>query len=118
MRDEESSHFMTIKDLSIYLKIKPKSLYVKLAEENMPHFRIGRLIRFRRDEIDQWLESQRGAGVKQTIKVRTRMTKLSDSRIDRMVRKAIDREKGDGYTPSNGKPDQVEGSREVHHGTL
>ena len=110
-RKTGDQEFLTLAELALRLNMKPKTLYVRVSEGDLPYYRIGRLIRFRREEIDAWLENQRGAGVKQTIKVRTRKTKLSDSRIDRMVRKAIDQERGEGYTPSHGKPDQIRGSR-------
>ena len=102
--------FLTLAELAQRLNMKPKTLYIRVSEGDLPYYRIGRLIRFRRDEIDRWLESQR-AGAKETVRVKTRKTKLSDSRIDRMVRKAIDQERGEGYTSSHGKPDQIRGSR-------
>jgi excisionase family DNA binding protein len=110
-RKTGDQEFLTLAELALRLNMKPKTLYVRVSEGDLPYYRIGRLIRFRRDEIDLWLESQRAAGVKETVRIRTRKTKLSDSRIDRMVRKAIDQERGEGYTPPYGKPDQIKGSR-------
>ncbi len=110
-RKTADQEFLTLAELAQRLNMKPKTLYVRVSEGDLPYYRIGRLIRFRRDEIDRWLENQRAGGVKETVRVKTRKTKLSDSRVDRMVRKAIDQERGEGYTPSHGKPDQIRGSR-------
>lgn len=106
-----TKEFLTLTELARLLNMKPKTLYGKVADGFLPYYRIGRLIRFRKDEIYRWLDQQRVNGVKQTIQARSRKTNLSDSRIDRMVRKAIDQERGEGYTPSHGKPDQIRGSR-------
>ncbi|NLW36664.1 MAG: helix-turn-helix domain-containing protein, partial [Syntrophorhabdus aromaticivorans] len=38
--------YLTIQQVADYLSIKPSSLYSKIAE--IPHYRIGRLLRFRK----------------------------------------------------------------------
>lgn len=50
--------YWDILDLSRYLKVKVKTLYAMIY--NIPHYRIGKLIRFKKAEIDAWLESKRG----------------------------------------------------------
>lgn len=50
---------LTIKELSQYLQIKPATLYAWAAQSKIPHFKIQRLIRFRKEEIDTWLEGFR-----------------------------------------------------------
>ena len=63
--------FLSINDLSKYLGIKPKTLYSWVAKGILPHYRIGGLIRFKRKDIDRWVEACRRNGVDITnLKVR------------------------------------------------
>ena len=49
---------LTVKELSAYLKIKEKSIYY-FIHKGMPHYRIGKLVRFKSEEIDLWLDSKK-----------------------------------------------------------
>ena len=100
--------YLTIKELSTYLKIPAKTIYFKVSLQQIPYYRVGRLIRFRRDEIDEWLSAFRvdpKVPQKKTPKLRHHTLD-----IDRLVRKSIDQVNGEGYTASHGKSDQVKGS--------
>ena len=97
MGDESVREYLTIREVADYLSIKTSSLYSKIAE--IPHYRIGRLLRFRKGEIDAWIETKR-EGTPQ----RTRSRKRNVLDVDRIVRGAIDAAKGAGYT-SSGKSD-------------
>jgi excisionase family DNA binding protein len=46
---------MTVKEVALYLKLKPLAVYRKVAKDEIPHLRAGRSIRFNRDKIDHWL---------------------------------------------------------------
>jgi len=117
--------YLSITDLSSYLGIKPKTLYAKVKE--IPHYKVGRLIRFRKEDVDAWMEKHRVAKDEKVQEPTTPTTdstpKFSATRarrsrkrkgpitdIDRMISKAIDQVKGEGYTASHGKSDQVKGS--------
>ena len=50
--------FMSPEEIMRYLKIKRTKCYELLVQGVIPSFRIGRLRRSRRSEIDSWLESQ------------------------------------------------------------
>jgi excisionase family DNA binding protein len=121
--------YLTIQELSVYLGIKPKTLYARIRE--IPHYKVGRLIRFRKEDVDAWMEQHRVAEEKKDhdqkqgpesstpgIEPAPKATKARRSRkrrgpatdIDRMISKAIDQVKGEGYTASHGKSDQVKGS--------
>lgn len=52
-------HFLSIKELSEYIGIKPKTLYSWVAKGVIPHYRIMGLVRFNQREIDTWLISCR-----------------------------------------------------------
>ncbi len=113
--------FLTIEELSKYLGIKKSNLYSKVERKEIPFYRWGRLIMFKKDEIDAFMEKCRVEWFdikKETERV---MKGANRSRvdIDRVVQNAIDGVKGKGYTLQHGKPDQIRGSRkEVKDGTL
>ena len=50
---------LTIKEVATRLQIKPSTLYAWAAQGRIPCLKIHGLVRFRKDEIDQWLESFR-----------------------------------------------------------
>jgi len=117
------SRYLSIDDLSTYLGIKPKTLYARVKE--IPHYKVGRLIRFKRADVDAWMEKHRVVKEEKvqepptpTTKSAPKPPKARRSRkrkgpitdIDRMISKAIDQVKGEGYTASHGKSDQVKGS--------
>ena len=116
------TEYLTVGDLSAYLSIKPKTLYARIKE--IPHYKVGRLVRFRKDEIDAWMQKHKVGKIEKDLepattvlecakegpaarKTRKRRVPIND--LDRMIAKAIDQVKGEGYTPSHGKSDRIEG---------
>ena len=100
--------FLTITDLSQYLNLKESTIYAKVEGGILPHYRIGRLIRFKKAEIDHWMEGQRSAP-RNIPSAKLFKPKNNSSPVDRIVRKAIDQEKGLQYNPVTGKPDRIKG---------
>ena len=49
--------YWDILDLSRYLNVKVKTLYAMIY--NIPHYRVGKLIRFKKEEIEAWMENKR-----------------------------------------------------------
>ncbi len=118
---EEISGYLGIQRLSQYLDIKVSTLYSLVEAKEIPHYRIGRLVRFRKAEIDIWMESNRkgcmDAQESSGSPLRPRTEPLVDA--DRIVRKAIESARGGRYNPPHGKPDQVRGlGKEVYNGSL
>ena len=113
--------FSDIQDLSIHLGIKPSTLYTMVEEGGIPHYRVGRLIRFKRAEIDAWMEGNKRDCVAPEKAARKALGPVRKPKIDidRVVRKAIEGTRGQGYTDPTGKPDQVKGlGKEVQDGAL
>ncbi len=52
------SDIMTIKEVAEYLKITEKTAYRLVAAGDLPGFKVGGSWRFRRSEIDRWIERQ------------------------------------------------------------
>jgi len=49
--------WLSVEDIAAYLSIKRDTVYRWVSERNMPGHKIGRLWKFRRDEVDEWLKS-------------------------------------------------------------
>jgi excisionase family DNA binding protein len=120
--ETQPSGFLKIQEIANYLGIKVSTIYALVERRGIPHYRVGRLVRFKKPEVDQWMEGQRKPAV--DVKVETRrvigsLQKRSDLRIKRTIRKIIEEVKGGGYTVGNGKPDQDRDLRkEVEDGSL
>lgn len=114
-----SQEFWNIEDLSAYLKIKQKTLYGIVNQ--IPHYRVGKLLRFKRQEIDAWMENNK-AGINDVPPHRNRRIKSpkkTNIHIDGLIRQAIDQLANESYNPGNGKPDHVKGlGKEVKHGLI
>jgi excisionase family DNA binding protein len=50
---------MTSKDVSRYLRCSVTTVRRLVGRVEIPHFRLGKLVRFRRSEIDAWLNLHR-----------------------------------------------------------
>lgn len=49
---------LTIKDLAEYLKLNEKTAYRLVSDGKIPGFKVGGSWRFRRSEIQDWIEAQ------------------------------------------------------------
>lgn len=111
---------LTVEELSDRLSVKPSTLYSWVASGQIPHLRLSRrLIRFKKEEIDQWLEGQRKAQIDRiNPKVGDFARDPTVDIVSNLVEKAIEEVTGKRYTPGNGKPERVKGLRkEVEHVT-
>lgn len=51
-----TAEVMTVIEVAEYLRINPQTVYRKAKAGELPTLRIGRAIRFRRTELDEWLK--------------------------------------------------------------
>lgn len=54
----EEDKIFTIKDMAAYLKLAEKTAYRLTSELKLPGFKAGGSWRFRKSEIDRWIEEQ------------------------------------------------------------
>ena len=56
-----TEELMTVEELARWLR-KPKSwVYNRLNDLGIPHYKIGNHLRFKRSEVEAWLDGQREA---------------------------------------------------------
>ena len=116
-----TKEFLDMHDLTDYLGVKKSTLYGIVENGDLPHYRIGRLIRFRRDEVDAWIEGHRRERIAPEKKAKDVLKGVRNPKIDvdKVVKKVIEEVKNSGYTLDHGKPNRIKGLRkEVEDGTL
>lgn len=50
---------LSVKELSEKLGIAVETIYVWTSMKQIPYYKVGRLVRFNEDEIEQWLEKRK-----------------------------------------------------------
>ena len=115
-----NSEFMTIQRLSEYLEIKESTLYSLGEQKKIPHYKVGRLVRFKKSEIDLWMEGHKKEALDVPRAARKILRLARGPRdINKIVKKTIEDVKRIGYTASHGRPDKVKDlGKEVSDGTL
>jgi excisionase family DNA binding protein len=93
--------------LAQYLGVKRSTLYAMIERKEIPHYRIGRLARFRQAEIDAWLIQKR-CQADTPMRSRKVPCRRSNTEANRIVQKAIDEVKLQGYT-CFGESDRIKG---------
>lgn len=58
--DRERQPFLTTEQVLGYLNTTPRTIYRLIRNGELPAIRIGRRWRFRRADLDQWVERQAG----------------------------------------------------------
>ena len=95
--------------LSQYLGVKRSTLYAMIERREIPHYRIGKLARFKPAEIEEWLLSKKCQGESgREIRRVTRKRGSPPSLATHIVRAAID-ELNPGRYNCSGKSDRIKG---------
>ena len=55
---------LTLKDVAEYLKLAEKTAYRLAGEGKLPGFKVGGSWRFKRDDIEKWIEDGKGISSK------------------------------------------------------
>jgi len=113
--------FLSIKEVSEYLGLKESTLYHHVENGDIPHYRIGRLIRFRKQEVDKWMGGNKKGEINLSKIASKMLGKVSNQNVNvhSIVKKAIAETKKNGYTLPQEKPGGIKGLRkEVKHGSI
>lgn len=54
---------LTVLEVAEYLGVSKDTIYIMAREKRIPHFRIGSRVLFKRNAIDEWIESQMIEGI-------------------------------------------------------
>ncbi|MBU1663822.1 MAG: helix-turn-helix domain-containing protein [Gammaproteobacteria bacterium] len=55
---QEEGGILTIKDVAGYLKVNERTIYRLAAARKLPAFKVGTAWRFKKADIEAWIESQ------------------------------------------------------------
>jgi excisionase family DNA binding protein len=116
-----TKEFLDIHELSECLSMKRSTLYTMVECGDLPHYRIGRLIRFKRNDVDAWIETHRRDGIEIDKKAKEILKTTARQRLNMnsVVKKSIEEVKNRRYNVPHGKSDRIKGLRkEVENGTL
>ena len=80
--------FLTTEEVLEYLNVNLRTVYRLIKAGSIPAVRVGRQWRFRKRDIDQWLEGQRHTEVKGTGSTRSRILLVDD---EESIRKLLSR---------------------------
>lgn len=53
------SEILTVDEVAAYLKLAKKTVYKLVAEKQLPAFRVGKFWRFKKSELEQWINNCR-----------------------------------------------------------
>ncbi len=81
---------ITVKELSELTSIKEATIYLWAAKGDIPHYKIGQLVRFNPKEVEDWLEKHKKENNVSEKKPKKRKRVSSCSDANNIVRKAID----------------------------
>lgn len=54
---------LTVMEAATYLGVSPDLIYLLVREGKIIHFRLGRRILFKKEELDKWVQSQMVGGL-------------------------------------------------------
>jgi excisionase family DNA binding protein len=55
-----NEEIMTLKEVAAYLKLTEKTAYRLAAEGKLPGFKVGGSWRFKKSDLEAWIEKQKG----------------------------------------------------------
>jgi len=55
---EQMEEILTLEDVADYLKVTPRTIYRLAREGKLPAFKLGGVWRFRRSELQSWIDKE------------------------------------------------------------
>jgi len=63
MNDSISDRWLSVEEVAAYLGVNRGTLYKWITRKSIPAHKVGRLWKFRREEIDEWVKSGRSSSL-------------------------------------------------------
>ena len=98
--EDGQERYLTVNEVCQYLNLKACTVYAWVRSSEIPHYRLGKLLRFKKGDIDNWMESHReGVNVVEK-KARVILKAMNRPGVDinHLVKKTIAEIKRNGYT--------------------
>jgi excisionase family DNA binding protein len=110
----------SVDELCQCLKIKKSTAYALAQSGSIPFYRVGRLIRFKPDDIQVWVEGCRSDNISRDKSAKRILeAKEKPMDVDTLVKKSIAEVKGNRYTSFYRETRPIKDLRkEVSYGTL
>ena len=111
---DKSEKFLTVLDVASMLSVRPSTVYQWVSSREIPHYRLGRIVRFKRKDLEVWIEDHREekriGEARKTREIFSSTGKETQD-IDRIIKKSIEEVRGLNYTLGNGRPDRIKSLR-------
>lgn len=103
--------FFNIDEIAEYLGMKKSSIYSKVERKEIPHYKVGTLLRFRKSDIDGWMEGLKNDPLTNRTPPRkaSRTNGHARSGINALITRSIEEASPMNYTSPYGKPDRARG---------
>ncbi|MHB8482025.1 MAG: helix-turn-helix domain-containing protein [Nitrospiria bacterium] len=85
--------YLRVQELPSHLNVKVKTIYSWISLKEIPHLKLGRLVRFDKDEIDRWIEERKVDPIKPDQQANKILKKMMTPHIDikSIVKNAIEK---------------------------
>ena len=95
LKDLNTNILMTVEELAKYLKIKPDTIYKKVRRGELPAIKLGKLLRFPQELVDQWVSDQAA----KTLKARKMIARRVEKAVGEVNKRARAASKVIGEVP-------------------
>ena len=68
---DREERWLSVPEIAEHIGIKQETVYTWIAQKGLPAHKVGRLWKFNRKEVDDWVRSGRGAAPKRRRRKRT-----------------------------------------------
>ncbi len=104
------------------LSVKPSTVYQWASSGEIPHYRLGRILRFKMKDLEAWIEGHRREktiGEQRKAREILRLLGGKTHEIDSIIKKSIAEVRGNQYTSFHRETRPTKGlGKEVEDGTL